>query len=92
MKRLTILVILLVSAVTVARSESEKSDSTVGKVKTPVILPEFQVRAPDAPRPLPVVLEVPIPGAASLIKRSESSRIILVAQTRANEPKAKTRI
>ncbi len=88
MKRLTILVIILVSAVTVARSESEKSASPVGKVKTTVILPDFQVRAPDAPRPLPIKLNVPVPGVDSLIKRSESSRIILVDQTSANKPKA----
>lgn len=88
MKRLITLVILLVSAVTVARSESEKSDSSVGKVETTVILPAFQVRAPDAPRPLPVKLEVPVPGADSLIKGSESSRIILVAQKSADRKKA----
>lgn len=88
MKRLTILVIMLVSAVTVARSESENSASPVGKVKTTVLLPVFQVRAPNAPCPLPVKLEVPVPGAESLIIRSESSRIILVSQARVSRSKA----
>lgn len=88
MKRLTILVIMLVSAVTVARSESDHSASSVGKVNTTVVLPVFQVRAPDAPRPLPIKLEVPVPGAESLINRSEASRTILVSQTRVDRSKA----
>ena len=88
MKRLTPLVIMLAFAATVARSEPESSGKPVVKESATVALPEFQVTAPDAPQPLAIVLEVPVPRVESLIEEIAPPRALLAAWVRSNEPGA----
>lgn len=88
MKQLIAVFSMLVFAVTTARSESESSAPSNGTETTLVALPEFQVTAPEAPRPLELVLEVPVPRIERLIDEIETTRRLLVAREGRDSPKA----